>query len=186
MLGSKGRKGQAPALHGARAQPRCSSGQPCESLSRRSSAKDGLTHHSSERPAVPPHAAGMESRQHNATKEPEIELFVKVGLRGHGCSAGSSSPGSSWAEAVDIHGCLHVLGGWRWVPSLGSLATRAGEAGAQRRGPGRRWRRGPEGCHAQHPRRCPGIVVVADPGATALLAAGVTKERAHKRLSKPR
>lgn len=28
----------------------------------------------------------MESRQHNATKEPEIELFVKVGLGEDSCS----------------------------------------------------------------------------------------------------
>lgn len=53
---------------------------------RQSPPEDRPTHHSSGQPAVPPDAAGMESRQNNATEEPEIELFVKVGLRGRSCS----------------------------------------------------------------------------------------------------
>lgn len=45
---------------------------------------------------------------------------------------------------------------------------------------------GPVGCHAQHPRKCPGLVVFTYPRGIALLAAGVMKEWAHMRLSKPR
>lgn len=41
---------------------------------------------------------------------------------------------------VEIRGHLHVSGGWRRVPSLRSLTMKAGEVGAQRGGPGTRWR----------------------------------------------
>lgn len=54
---------------------------PLKAFAHQSSAGDRSTRHSSQR-SLP--AAGMDGRQHSTTKEPEIELFVKVGLgRGH-------------------------------------------------------------------------------------------------------
>lgn len=57
---------------------------PLKAFPHQSSAGVRSTHHNSVRPVVPPHTARMDSRQHTTTKEPEIELFVKVGRRGDG------------------------------------------------------------------------------------------------------
>lgn len=110
----------------------------------------------------------MESRQRDATKEPEIELFVKVGLGRDGCASvvrhGLVLPGLR----------LGVGGGHSWVSScFGRLEMGTRFEIARREGwlsgcPPERSRhvvvRGLVGCLAQHPRRCPGLVAVACPG----------------------
>lgn len=132
----------------------------------------------------------MESQQHNATKEPEIELFVKVGLGRDGCALVVRH------RLILPRLQLGVGGGNSWVSScfgrlqMGTKFEISRHEGWLSGCPQERTRhvvvRGLVGCHAQHPRRCPGLVVVAYPGGMALLAAGVRKERAHMHLSKPR
>lgn len=60
------------------------SSQEAQSSPLKAFPQQSSAHHHKVQPVVPPHAAGMDSRQLSTTKEPEIELFVKVGLRREG------------------------------------------------------------------------------------------------------
>lgn len=130
----------------------------------------------------------MESQPRTA-KEPEIELFVKVGLGVGRWLLLGSSPRAHPPQA--LAGCrrwkfVGVLAGWRWAPSLPITCHEGCLSGCPEEGTRHMVARRLVRYHAQHPKRCPGLALVMYPTGMALLVAGVGKEWAHVHLSKPR
>jgi len=104
----------------------------------------------------------------DTTKEPEIELFVKVGLGGDSCSLGFSwrlilpgvqlGVGSGDSRVSSRSGSLEV------GTKFGIAHLEGWLSGCPEEGPRRAVARGPVRCHAQHPRRCPGLAVAVCSG----------------------